>query len=306
MQGVPESAIDELQKGELRRSQDAAPEARRAQNRHEARRGEMMRVHDLDGPDGRLGLRQNPIRDGERLRIEGERFLGAVAAVGLVDGQALRQETEKARRLIPPLSSDGNFAIACSSSTNFSTSTTRSCASASGTRSSCSRYATLSSTVIESNSALSWNTIPTCARIAYTSRSVIPDSFLPKIEISPLSGSIKSLASFSSVLLPQPAGPKIIRVSPRSTLKEISRNTSFWSNPIDTSLNSTTGTPSGISRTPPALIARLAAAIIYRPKMPIIICVTRKSHKIISTDDTTTAWVVARPTPRVPPVVVRP
>ena len=64
----------------------------------------MMRVHDLDGPDGCLGLRQNPIGDGERLRIEGERFLGAVAAVGLVGGQALRQETEKARRLFPPLS----------------------------------------------------------------------------------------------------------------------------------------------------------------------------------------------------------
>ena len=103
MQGVPEPAIDELQKRELRRSQDAAPEARRVQDRHEARRGKMMRVHDLDRPDGCLGLRQNPIGDGERLRIEGERFLGAVAAVGLVDGQALRQETEKARRLIPPL-----------------------------------------------------------------------------------------------------------------------------------------------------------------------------------------------------------
>src|SRR5271166_1646975 len=61
MQGVPEPAIGELQKRELRRSQDPASEARRVHDRHEARRGIMMRVHDLDGPDGRLGLRQNPI-----------------------------------------------------------------------------------------------------------------------------------------------------------------------------------------------------------------------------------------------------
>ena len=80
MQGVPEPAIDELQECELRRGQDAAPRARRVQDRHQARRGEVMRVHDLDGPDGCLGLRQNPIGDGERLGIEGERFVGTVAA----------------------------------------------------------------------------------------------------------------------------------------------------------------------------------------------------------------------------------
>ncbi len=44
----------------------------------------------------------------------------------------------------------------------------------------------------------------------------------------------------------------------------------------------------------------------YLPKTPIIILVTRKSQRMMSTELTTTAWVVERPTPRVPPVVRRP
>ena len=44
----------------------------------------------------------------------------------------------------------------------------------------------------------------------------------------------------------------------------------------------------------------------YRPKMPIMNWVTRKSQRMMRTEETTTAWVVARPTPRVPPVVVSP
>src|SRR6266702_548191 len=42
------------------------------------------------------------------------------------------------------------------------------------------------------------------------------------------------------------------------------------------------------------------------PKMPIIARVTRRSTTMMNTEETTTAWVVARPTPWVPPVVFMP
>src|SRR5271156_5297644 len=52
VQRVPEPAIDELEEGELRRRQNAAPQPRLVQDRHEAWRRKMMLLHDVEGPGG--------------------------------------------------------------------------------------------------------------------------------------------------------------------------------------------------------------------------------------------------------------
>src|SRR6202167_1308992 len=57
----------------------------------------------------------------------------------------------------------------------------------------------------------------------------------------PVSGRISPFASLSSTLLPLPAGPSRIRVSPGDTVSEISSRTCLPSNPIDTWSNTTTG-----------------------------------------------------------------
>src|SRR6202789_552733 len=74
MQRVPEPAIDELQEGELRRRQNAAPQARLVQHRHEAWRSKMMLIHDLERPGGDFPRREHAIGEAKRLRIEGERL----------------------------------------------------------------------------------------------------------------------------------------------------------------------------------------------------------------------------------------
>ena len=45
---------------------------------------------------------------------------------------------------------------------------------------------------------------------------------------------------------------------------------------------------------------------VQLPKIPIMARVTSRSTTMIKTEETTTAWVVARPTPWVPPVVFMP
>src|ERR1017187_8962944 len=63
----------------------------------------------------------------------------------------------------------------------------------------------------------------------------------PKMRMEPESGSSRPLASLSSTDLPQPAGPRMMRVSPRSTEKEMFSSTGLTSKEMVTSLNSTTG-----------------------------------------------------------------
>ncbi len=46
--------------------------------------------------------------------------------------------------------------------------------------------------------------------------------------------------------------------------------------------------------------------LFYLPKMPIMARLTMKSTMMMKTEETTTAWVVARPTPWVPPLVFMP
>src|SRR5271163_2807833 len=63
----------------------------------------------------------------------------------------------------------------------------------------------------------------------------------PNTVMVPESGRISPLASLSSTLLPLPAGPNKMRVSPGETLNEIFSRTGFPSNPIETSSKTRTG-----------------------------------------------------------------
>ena len=73
MERMPEPSIDKLQKSELSRGEDTAPQTRGVEDGHEAGRRKMMRIHDLKGPGGDAGFRKRPIDDGQRLGIEGKR-----------------------------------------------------------------------------------------------------------------------------------------------------------------------------------------------------------------------------------------
>ena len=130
------------------------------------------------------------------------------------------------------------------------------------------------------------------------------ESGLPKMRISPESGVSRPLASFMMTLLPTPAGPRMMRISPWRTVKEMSLRTGSRSKrdgdvrELDDWGCRARG-PDGRGR-----VRELAMR--YLPKMPIMSLVTRKSKRMMSTEQTTTAWVVERPTPWVPPVVRRP
>src|ERR1700761_3520045 len=63
----------------------------------------------------------------------------------------------------------------------------------------------------------------------------------PNTVMVPESGRINPLASLSRTLLPLPAGPSRIRVSPGATVSEIFSRTFLPSNPIDTSSKIRTG-----------------------------------------------------------------
>ena len=78
---------------------------------------------------------------------------------------------------------------------------------------------TFSPTDIIGNSARCWNTMLTGRRLGATSRML-----RPPMRMSPLSGSVNPAIIRSSVVLPQPEGPKIEKKLPRSTEKD-SRST---------------------------------------------------------------------------------
>src|SRR5271156_1017802 len=63
----------------------------------------------------------------------------------------------------------------------------------------------------------------------------------PKTVMVPESGRINPFASLSRTLLPLPAGPSRIRVSPGETVSEMFSRTFLPSNPIDTSSKTSTG-----------------------------------------------------------------
>src|SRR5579863_2828747 len=63
----------------------------------------------------------------------------------------------------------------------------------------------------------------------------------PKTVMVPESGRINPFASLSSTLLPLPAGPRRILVSPGETVSEIFSRTCLPSKPMETSSKTTTG-----------------------------------------------------------------
>src|SRR3984957_12045028 len=63
----------------------------------------------------------------------------------------------------------------------------------------------------------------------------------PKTVIVPESGRINPFASLSNTLLPLPAGPRRILVSPGDTVSEIFSSTCLPSKPMETSSKTTTG-----------------------------------------------------------------
>jgi hypothetical protein len=145
--------------------------------------------------------------------------------------------------------------------------------------------------------------------MAKTSRSFISLSRRPKMRICPLSGWMRPLASFMSTLLPQPAGPRMMRVSPWATAKLMPLSRGLPSRPVmETSSNARMGWPEARKSVNRFAVSGwiVVWATGYLPKMAIMSWVTRKSTRMMKTEEKTTAWVVARPTPRVPPVVRRP
>src|SRR4051812_16494464 len=105
--------------------------------------------------------------------------------------------------------------------------------------SSVSRNATFSRTVSESNSALSWKTIPILPRKANRSLSRISLTSSPNTVMRPASGLSNPSTSLRIVLLPDPATPNSAFVSPTGSLNEIPRRTSVSSKASETSSNST-------------------------------------------------------------------
>ena len=63
----------------------------------------------------------------------------------------------------------------------------------------------------------------------------------PKTQILPESGRRRPSTSFMRTDFPQPAGPRMMRVWPRSTWKEMFLRTVFWSNLMETSSKRTMG-----------------------------------------------------------------
>ena len=76
--------------------------------------------------------------------------------------------------------------------------------------------------VSESNSALSWNSIPIRLRMSNSSCSRMRVMSSPKTYTVPASGRTSPSAVFSSTVLPLPAAPRITRVSPAHASNETS------------------------------------------------------------------------------------
>src|ERR1700755_1620491 len=84
--------------------------------------------------------------------------------------------------------------------------------------------------------------------------------------MKPVSGLRRPLASFIRTDFPPPAGPRMMRVSPRWTVKEMFCRTGFMSKVIERSLKTTTGSAeSGLCRVWVELPGAMSAGIVWLP-----------------------------------------
>src|SRR5579883_28679 len=89
--------------------------------------------------------------------------------------------------------------------------------------------------------------MPMRRRSGYRSFSCMALISSPKTKMRPSSGRSRPSASFSNTLLPTPAGPSRMRVSPCRTENEMSCSTCLPSKPMDTCSKTTTGSRGGRS-----------------------------------------------------------
>ena len=100
-----------------------------------------------------------------------------------------------------------------------------------------------SPTVIESNSAPSWNNMPKRRRTRYSSRSLARAMSTPKQLTEPLSGVSRPTMSFRVTLLPVPDGPMIAVVSPGGMSSEMPSSTVRLPNDLQTFFSEITQPP---------------------------------------------------------------
>ena len=189
------------------------------------------------------------------------------------------------RFFMPPESSFGIMSSTPSSPTRCSLSWTISLMSASLSFV-CSRRpkATFSPTVIESNSAEYWKTMPILRRTLLSSASLIGTMSCPSMRIWPLVGLMRPMSRRRNVLLPEPEPLMMASVSPSRIVRLMCLSASLSSKRMQTSLNS-------IIVHPPHQYSRNVSTAFSR-KMTII--------------EATTVFVVARPTPSAPSGQCRP
>src|SRR5579859_1159166 len=120
---------------------------------------------------------------------------------------------------MPPDNSEGFLSSIPGNSTISSASVTFRFISVSGRPSRRSGKPTFSATVIESNSAAPWNSMPNLCRTRSSSRSFRPQMFSPSINTSPSSGHNNPMICLSRTLFPPPLRPIMATDSPVSTLK---------------------------------------------------------------------------------------
>ncbi len=109
--------------------------------------------------------------------------------------------------------------------------------------------------------------------------------------------------------LPDPLAPRISLVCPGSRSKLTSFSTTLSSNASDTCSSRTTGSSAVAVAVTGAVVTGLGPEVIARQRQYIRVIrsrVMKKSTAITATDAATTALVVARPTPWVPPEVRSP
>ena len=123
----------------------------------------------------------------------------------------------------------------------------------------------------------------------------------PFTQISPPSGLSSPRISFRMVDFPEPLAPRMILVCPRSSVKLTSRRMTVSSKASDTRSRTSTGGSSaaGVLNG----VGRVGRTRSRQYSSVMRSCVTNRSTAITATDEATTALVVARPTPCVPPLV---
>ena len=143
----------------------------------------------------------------------------------------------------------------------------------------------------ESNSALSWNSIPILLRISNNSCSRITVRSRPNAKTLPESGLMSPNDVLSSTVFPLPAAPRITRDSPSHASNETSAEHVRPFEADGDVLEAQDGR-GGVGHYCGAWLTKILVSIKSRMKIRIVAA--------------TTACVVALPTPWVPPVVRRP